>query len=182
MAGHVLAFTEAETNSVDTVTAFVAAWHETSKPKAGFALNAASYGMVTAGPSGNKAMWGAGYANDPVPMLAFAVKRLLDSLPESTKLVVNAHSQLMAYVGRNPLGFVHSKSFSGHAVFREIAAALDAKHWILRSMTKGPLTGALMDATVLANGDGRWAALKHKREHDWAPHSHPPVAIVKEGP
>lgn len=166
------------------LTAHVGVWHETPTRGGGFGLNAASYALAYAGGGSEGLLWATGYANNPVPMIASAIQRLLKVIPTEIKLNVYALGNLNDHIGPN--GHIRKamkrggkttsgKDYQAYEPLRDIAIALDAGRWQLFSVSPNDV------AKQYAGKEARLVAVKHKTENNWSPLTHPPFAIVSEG-
>lgn len=156
------------------VVATVAHWGETPPKAGGFSLAACSYGIaITVHGEIVRQFWGAGYASNPIPTIAFAVARILEAVECVHPITVRALKEFERYWG--PDGIVANavkrsgKTSNGHKLLawptmQHLQAQHAARAWKLEAWSNMWGAADFPVAYRLAKGIGKQKALSHKAD------------------
>jgi len=177
------------------IHAYVVAWHEPPPPKdslkgAFSPLPIGTYGAVIDGLPDGAEMWGAGYANWPVPLIAIGVQRILRCLqPLGVRPIIHTHLEFWRHINpdrghvRYPMKTGGKKRsgapYSGWEAVADAAEALDRGDWSWQV----PMShlGELRSSR-LAQEEARLAGERHREKHHPARDEYPNPVIVVESP
>lgn len=155
----------------EPVIATIAHWHEPAPLKGGFSIPACSYGVnLVVGGQFVRQIWGIGYAPEPIPVISHALGRVLEIVPATVPLEVEAMADFGLYWG--PDGYV-SNRLSGRTLagrdlalwplMQKLQAAHQAGRWSFTPLPKKPIGWSFVKAKETELVVARPAALEHKR-------------------
>ncbi|MET4636441.1 hypothetical protein [Kaistia defluvii] len=175
----------------EPVIATIAHWHEPAPLKGGFSIPACSYGVnLVVGGQFVRQLWGAGYAPEPIPIISHALWRVLNVVPATSLLEVEAMADFGLSWGPN--GYVANR-LSGRklaernlalwSLMQELQAAHQAGRWSFTPLPKKKADRwSLFKAKETDLLVARPATLKHKARHSPTPDTYPRgIAFLQGG-